>query len=149
MYKLLHYSSEKLRLKKKKRASIGKLFYRLKISGKLSRCGSGYTLSGDKLTVCVVQAVVSVSQTKSGRVWLEGSRVEKYGQTDTSLGLWSEECDAVGDHLTAYDGPGVPGAEPPVTLVRLCRGGPVPQIVSSGPDLLLVFRLCCWQLTEQ
>ena len=85
------------------------------------------------------QALVSVSQVEEGRMWVAGPRTEKYGQTDTSLGLWSE-CEAVGDHLTAYDGPGVPGAEPPVSLVRLCRGGPVPQIVSSGPDLLLVFR---------
>ena len=83
-----------------------------------------------------------MSQRKAGRVWLEGARVEKYGQTDTSLGLWGE-CEGVGDHLTAYDGPGVPGGLPPVPLIRLCRGGPVPEIVSSGPDLLLVFRHCC------
>ena len=50
MYKLLRYNREKLRLKKKKRASIGKLFYRLKISGKLSR---SKTPSGDELKLSV------------------------------------------------------------------------------------------------
>ena len=85
------------------------------------------------------QALVSISQPDHGKVWLEGPKLEKYGQTDTSLGLWSE-CDSVGDHVTVYDGPGVPGTDLPPPLIRLCRGGVVPEIVSSGPDMLLVFR---------
>ena len=47
---------------------------------------------------------MSVSQPRSGRVWLEADQVEKYGQVDMSLGLWSE-CENVNDHVTAYDGP--------------------------------------------
>jgi len=85
------------------------------------------------------QALVSVSQPQSGRVWLEADEVEKYGQVDMSLGLWSE-CENVNDHVTAYDGPGLPGTAPPSPLIVFCRGGVVPQIVSSGPDMLVVFR---------
>ena len=62
-------------------------------------------------------------------MWLDGPRTEKYGQTDTSLGLGAE-CDTLGDHLTVYDGPGGPdtthGASPP--LIRMCRGGRVPEV---------------------
>ena len=65
--------------------------------------------------------------------------MEKYGQVDTSLGIWNE-CDNVNDHVTAYDGPGLPGVAPPSPLLVFCRGGRVPQIVSSGPDMLIVFR---------
>ena len=82
---------------------------------------------------------MSVSQPHVGRVWLEADEVEKYGQLDTSLGLWSE-CDNVNDHVTAYDGPGLPGTVLPSPLIVFCRGGVVPQIVSSGPDMLIVFR---------
>ena len=78
------------------------------------------------------QALVSVSQPEGGRVWLAGPRTEKYGQTDTSLGLWAE-CDTLGDHVTVYDGPGgggphpsQPGASP--ALIRMCRGGRVPEV---------------------
>ena len=124
MYKLLREHSQKnYFLKREKRVS--------------ENCFADVRYLGNYLAL--VQALVSLSQRRAGRVWLEGSRVEKYGQTDTSLGLWGE-CEEVGDHLTAYDGPGVPSGSPPVPLVRLCRGGPVPEIVSSGPDLLLVFR---------
>ena len=42
--------------------------------------------------------------------------------------------------MTAYDGPGLPGTAPPSPLIVFCRGGVVPQIVSSGPDMLVVFR---------
>lgn len=56
-----------------------------------------------------------------------------------SLGLWSE-CENVNDHVTAYDGPGLPGTAPPSPLIVFCRGGVVPHIVSSGPDMLVVFR---------
>ena len=82
---------------------------------------------------------MSVSQPRSGRVWLEADLVEKYGQVDMSLGLWSE-CENVNDHVTAYDGPGLPGTAPHSPLIVFCHGGVVPQIVSSGPDMLVVFR---------
>ena len=82
--------------------------------------------------ISIFQALVSVSQPEGGRVWLAGPRIEKYGQTDTSLGLWAE-CDTLGDHVTVYDGPGgggphssQPGASP--ALIRMCRGGPVPEV---------------------
>ena len=35
-----------------------------------------------------------------------------------------------------------PGAPPPPPLILFCRGATVPPIVSSGPDMLLLFRFC-------
>ena len=62
-------------------------------------------------------------------MWVAGPRTEKYGQTDTSLGL-GEECDTLDDHVTVYDGPGGPGdtAGASPSLIRMCRGGRVPEV---------------------
>ena len=56
-----------------------------------------------------------------------------YGQEDNSLGLWSD-CDQVGDRVTVYDGKRNTDPE----LIRFCRGTAIPDIVSSGPDMLVV-----------
>ena len=78
----------------------------------------------------------------AGRVWILADQVSKYGMVDDSIRLWSE-CDAVGDHVTVYDGLAPPpGSTAPSSppLVVFCRGGRVPDIVSGGPDMRLVFQ---------
>ncbi len=65
--------------------------------------------------------------------------MEKYGRIDPTLGL-GPECSAVGDSVTLYDGLGLPGAPAPPPLLHFCRGGAMPLVVSSGPDLLVVMR---------
>ena len=87
------------------------------------------------------QALVSVSQVEEGRMWVAGPRTEKYGQTDTSLGL-GEECDTLDDHVTVYDGPGGPGdtAGASPALIRMCRGGRVPE-VSQATVYAKVFKI--------
>lgn len=65
---------------------------------------------------------------------IQAEKVENsYGQEDNSLGLWSD-CDQVGDRVTVYDGK---KTSDPV-LIRFCRGNAIPNIVSSGPDMLVV-----------
>ena len=91
-----------------------------------------------KVTLVALQARVVVSQPADGRVWVEAARVVQYGQEDTSLGL-AGECDEYGDRVTVWDGPGLPGAARPAKLLSFCRGGAVPAITTSGPDLLLQF----------
>ncbi|XP_049834122.1 uncharacterized protein LOC126278200 [Schistocerca gregaria] len=56
-------------------------------------------------------------------------------QHDRRLKVWSE-CDEVQDYVTVYDGY---TTRDPV-LLRFCGGGePVPEAVSSGPELLVQF----------
>ena len=49
-------------------------------------------------------------------VWfgVQGGEVEKYGRIDQSLGL-GQECSVLGDHLTVYDGPSLPGGKTTTT----------------------------------
>lgn len=49
--------------------------------------------------------------------------------------VW-DQCNVVQDYLTVYDGPST--LDP--VLVRLCGGDVVPDIVSSGPNMLLEFH---------
>lgn len=49
--------------------------------------------------------------------------------------VW-DQCNVIQDYLTVYDGS---LATDPV-LVRLCGGDVVPDIVSSGPNMLLEFH---------
>jgi len=49
--------------------------------------------------------------------------------------VW-DQCNVIQDYLTVYDGS---LATDPV-LVRLCGGDAVPDIVSSGPNMLLEFH---------
>ena len=78
----------------------------------------------------------------AARLWLLGQAVEKYGRLDPTIGLGNGECSAVGDSVTLYDGPPpLPGGvRPPAPLLQFCRGGSLPLVVSSGPDLLAVMR---------
>lgn len=49
--------------------------------------------------------------------------------------VW-DQCNVVQDYLTVYDG----AATTDPVLVRLCGGDVVPDIVSSGPNMLLEFH---------
>lgn len=49
--------------------------------------------------------------------------------------MW-DQCNVVQDYLTVYDG----AATTDPVLVRLCGGDVVPDIVSSGPNMLLEFH---------
>jgi hypothetical protein len=49
--------------------------------------------------------------------------------------VW-DQCNVVQDYLTVYDG----AATTDPVLVRLCGGDVVPDIVSSGPSMLLEFH---------
>jgi hypothetical protein len=49
--------------------------------------------------------------------------------------VW-DQCNVVQDYLTVYDG----SATTDPVLVRLCGGDVVPDIVSSGPNMLLEFH---------
>ena len=49
--------------------------------------------------------------------------------------VW-DQCNVVQDYLTVYDG----AATTDPVLVRLCGGDVVPDIVSSGPKMLLEFH---------
>ena len=51
-------------------------------------------------------------------VWfgVQGGEVEKYGRIDQSLGL-GQECSVLGDHLTVYDGPSLPGGKTTTTTI--------------------------------
>ena len=78
--------------------------------------------------------LVIIRQPDSSKVSVRAERVEKYGLQDTSLGLFSD-CDSVGDRVNVYDGK---RTNDPL-LISFCRGSAIPPVISSGPDLLLVF----------
>ncbi|XP_049770968.1 uncharacterized protein LOC126112383 [Schistocerca cancellata] len=66
---------------------------------------------------------------------LSGQPTQASPPTASSLKVWSE-CDEVQDYVTVYDGY---TTRDPV-LLRFCGGGePVPEAVSSGPELLVQF----------
>lgn len=58
-----------------------------------------------------------------------------YSLTVCFVRVW-DQCNVVQDYLTVYDGA---STTDPV-LVRLCGGDVVPDIVSSGPNMLLEFH---------
>jgi hypothetical protein len=78
----------------------------------------------------------------TNRAWLLGQPVEKYGRIDPTIGLGAAECGAIGDSATLYDGPMplLPDSTLPPALLQFCRGGILPLVVSSGPDMLVVTR---------
>ena len=80
-------------------------------------------------------ALIELSQPSSQRVSVMAAKVTKYGREDKSLGLWSD-CESVGDQVTVYDGK---DSNSPVLIV-FCRGSAIPQVVSSGRDLFVVFE---------
>ena len=100
-----------------------------------------YVLPGEVPPGKIAVIAVGGPGHSAARLWLLGQEVEKYGRIDPTLGLGAE-CSAVGDSVTLYDGPGpLAGvAHPPAVLLQFCRGGSVPLVVSSGPDMLVVMR---------
>ncbi|XP_044729645.1 uncharacterized protein LOC123292996 [Chrysoperla carnea] len=79
-------------------------------------------------------ALLAVRQTNSHKVHIK-DQIVKYDRSQRVLRVW-DQCNVVQDYLTFYDGP---NSDDPV-LVRLCGGDSVPDIVSSGPDMLLEFH---------
>ncbi|ROT62252.1 hypothetical protein C7M84_019910 [Penaeus vannamei] len=79
------------------------------------------------------RAVIALSQ-DDGRLVHVKSAVQSHDTTERHLKLY-EECYYVGDYVRVYDGPYTTS---PV-LITFCRGANVPEIVSSGPDMLIEF----------
>lgn len=49
--------------------------------------------------------------------------------------MWNH-CDTIQDYLSIYDGKNTNFPE----LARICGGDALPDIISSGPDMLIVFK---------
>lgn len=49
--------------------------------------------------------------------------------------VWNH-CDTIQDYLSIYDGKNTNFPE----LARVCGGDSLPDIISSGPDMLIVFQ---------
>ncbi|XP_042893108.1 uncharacterized protein LOC122267168 [Penaeus japonicus] len=79
------------------------------------------------------RAVIALSQ-DDGRLVHVKSAVQSHDTTERHLKLY-EECYYVGDYVRVYDGPSTTS---PV-LITFCRGANVPEIVSSGPYMLIEF----------
>lgn len=79
-------------------------------------------------------AMLAVRQRHSHKVHIK-DQVAEYDRTQRVLRVW-DQCNVVQDYLTIYDGA---STTDPV-LVRLCGGDAVPDIVSSGPSMLLEFH---------
>ncbi|CAH0381616.1 unnamed protein product, partial [Bemisia tabaci] len=80
------------------------------------------------------QALIAVRQRNSHKIHIKDQMV-KYERSQRLLRVW-DECNVVQDYLTVYDG----GSTMDPVLVRLCGGDAVPDIISSGPDMLLEFH---------
>ncbi|XP_064121335.1 uncharacterized protein LOC135225787 isoform X1 [Macrobrachium nipponense] len=79
------------------------------------------------------KALISLSQ-EDGRLVHVKSLAQAHDTAVRSLKLY-EDCYYVGDYVRVYDGN---STRSPV-LVTFCRGDIVPEIVSSGPDILIEF----------
>ncbi|XP_066996232.2 uncharacterized protein [Anabrus simplex] len=79
-------------------------------------------------------ALLAVRQRNSHKIHIK-DQIVKYDRSQRVLRVW-DQCNVVQDYLTVYDGS---TASDPV-LVRLCGGDVVPDIVSSGPHMLLEFH---------
>ncbi|XP_063227000.1 uncharacterized protein LOC134533409 [Bacillus rossius redtenbacheri] len=79
-------------------------------------------------------AMLAVRQRNSHKIHIK-DQIVKYDRSQRVLRVW-DQCNVVQDYLTVYDGasPSAP------VLVRLCGGDAVPDIVSSGPNMLLEFH---------
>ncbi|XP_054258135.1 uncharacterized protein LOC128983034 [Macrosteles quadrilineatus] len=75
-----------------------------------------------------------VRQRNSHKIHIK-DQIVKYDRSQRVLRVW-DQCNVVQDYLTVYDGPST--LDP--VLVRLCGGDVVPDIVSSGPNMLLEFH---------
>ncbi|KAL5242422.1 hypothetical protein ACI65C_009832 [Semiaphis heraclei] len=80
------------------------------------------------------RALIVVRQPNAHKIHIK-DQVINYDRSQRTLRVW-EQCNVIQDYLTVYDGS---LATDPV-LVRLCGGDAVPDIVSSGPNMLLEFH---------
>ncbi|PSN40360.1 hypothetical protein C0J52_25208 [Blattella germanica] len=79
-------------------------------------------------------AMLAVRQRNSHKIHIK-DQIVKYDRSQRVLRVW-DQCNVVQDYLTVYDG----SATTDPVLVRLCGGDVVPDIVSSGPNMLLEFH---------
>ncbi|XP_075218190.1 uncharacterized protein LOC142322980 [Lycorma delicatula] len=79
-------------------------------------------------------AMLAVRQRNSHKIHIK-DQIVKYDRSQRVLRVW-DQCNVVQDYLTVYDG--VSTIDP--VLVRLCGGDVVPDIVSSGANMLLEFH---------
>ncbi|XP_014273918.3 uncharacterized protein [Halyomorpha halys] len=79
-------------------------------------------------------ALLAVRQRNSHKVHIK-DQVVKYDRSQRVLRVW-DQCNVVQDYLTVYDG----GSTTDPVLVRLCGGDAVPDIISSGNNMLLEFH---------
>ncbi|GLH11483.1 Cubilin [Gryllus bimaculatus] len=79
-------------------------------------------------------ALLAVRQRNSHKIHIK-DQIVKYDRSQRVLRVW-DQCNLVQDYLTVYDG----GSTTDPVLVRLCGGDVVPDIVSSGPSMLLEFH---------
>ncbi|VVC45158.1 CUB domain,Low-density lipoprotein (LDL) receptor class A repeat,Low-density lipoprotein (LDL) [Cinara cedri] len=80
------------------------------------------------------RALIVVRQPNAHKIHIK-DQVINYDRSQRTLRVW-DQCNVIQDYLTVYDGS---LATDPV-LVRLCGGDAVPDIVSSGPNMLLEFH---------
>ncbi|XP_050531689.1 uncharacterized protein LOC126900213 [Daktulosphaira vitifoliae] len=80
------------------------------------------------------RALIVVRQPNAHKIHIK-DQVINYDRSQRTLRVW-DQCNVIQDYLTVYDGS---LATDPV-LVRLCGGDVVPDIVSSGPNMLLEFH---------
>ncbi|KAF6206679.1 hypothetical protein GE061_017915 [Apolygus lucorum] len=78
--------------------------------------------------------LLAVRQRNSHKVHIK-DQIVKYDRSQRVLRVW-DQCNVVQDYLTVYDG----GSTTDPVLVRLCGGDAVPDIVSSGNNMLLEFH---------
>ncbi|XP_039292037.1 uncharacterized protein LOC111051716 isoform X2 [Nilaparvata lugens] len=79
-------------------------------------------------------ALLAVRQRNSHKIHIK-DQIVKYDRSQRVLRVW-DQCNVVQDYLTVYDGVSTTDA----VLVRLCGGDVVPDIVSSGSNMLLEFH---------
>lgn len=79
-------------------------------------------------------ALLAVRQRNTHKIHIK-DQIVKYDRSQRVLKVW-DQCNVIQDYLTVYDGAST--IDP--ILVRLCGGDVVPDIVSSGPNMLLEFH---------
>ncbi|KAI5694666.1 hypothetical protein M8J75_003070 [Diaphorina citri] len=79
------------------------------------------------------QVLITVSQPKGHKINIKHQHI--HDKTQRMLKVW-DQCYVVQDYLTVYDG----GTTLDPVLVRLCGGDVVPDITTSGSQMLLEFH---------
>ncbi|KAK6637856.1 hypothetical protein RUM44_008278 [Polyplax serrata] len=79
-------------------------------------------------------ALLAVRQRNTHKIHIK-DQIVKYDRSQRVLKVW-DQCNVIQDYLTVYNGAST--ADP--ILIRLCGGDVVPDIVTSGPNMLLEFH---------